>query len=136
MPLIAQIFAGIAAALHVLFFYLESVAFTKGSTYKSFGLATKEEADVVKPMALNQGFYNLFLAIGVVVGLVVGEYRLSDGMRYGEGFVDGTALVGFGCAVMVGAAIVLLISSKGKLLRGALIQGVAPLIALIALIVG
>ena len=41
----------------------------------------------------------------------------------------------FGCACMVAAALVLLISSKGKLLRRVLNQGVAPAIALVAIAV-
>ncbi len=154
MPLVAQIFAGIAAALHVLFFYLESVVFTKKGTYKSFGLATKEEAEIVKPMALNQGFYNLFLAVGVIVGVVLSETRdKSHWVTTNANIFDESPdhektvvplmqsqwaepLVVFGCACMLAAAVVLLISTKGKLLRGAAIQGIAPAIALIAIAVG
>lgn len=123
MSTLAQIFAGIAAALHVLFFYLESVVFTKNGTFKTFGLATPEEAEIVKPMALNQGFYNLFLAIGIVVGIVLHNDA-------------GEAIVAFALACMLGAAVVLLISTRARLLRGVLIQGTAPLIGLILIVAG
>ena len=36
-------------------------------------------ADTTKPMAYNQGFYNLFLAIGAVIGLVL--YWAGGGHR-------------------------------------------------------
>lgn len=140
MPLAAQILAGIAALLHVFFFYLESIAWTKPSTWKTFGLASQEEAEVTKGLALNQGYYNLFLAIGVFVGIfawhteeVAWTSTEPDApapflVHWSEAFVV------FGLAVMLGAALVLLISSKGKMLRGAAIQGLAPLAALLILI--
>ena len=34
-----------------------------------FGIRSAEDAAIVRPMAFNQGFYNLFLAIGIVAGL-------------------------------------------------------------------
>lgn len=148
MPLSAQILAGIAALIHVFFFYLESVAWTKPSTWKTFGMKSQEEAEVTKGLALNQGYYNLFLAIGVFVGIglyrsvdeaawttyapLEGEENVSPGFGFdGQELYWGEAFVVFGLAVMLGAALVLLISSKGKMLRGAAIQGLAPLAALI-----
>ena len=69
MPVLAQVFALVAAALHVVFFYAESVTFARPTTWRRFGLSTQEQAEIVRPMAFNQGFYNLFLAGGIVVGL-------------------------------------------------------------------
>lgn len=142
MPLAAQVLAGIAALLHVFFFYLESIAWTKPSTWKTFGLASQEEAEVTKGLALNQGYYNLFLAIGVFVGIVVNaSLPEGDGYYYGDdlpwwssSFAWGPDVVTFALACMLGAALVLLISSKGKMARGAAIQGLAPLAALLILI--
>ena len=71
MSLLAQALAFVAALIHVLFFYNESVTFTRPETWRRFGLQTQEQADIVRPMAYNQGFYNLFLALGIVVGLVL-----------------------------------------------------------------
>ena len=122
MPPIAQVFAVIAAALHVLFFYFESVTFTRPTVWARFGLHSQAEADIVRPMAFNQGFYNLFLAIGVVVGIGL----------IAAGSVDaGRAVVLFGCSCMVLAGVVLIATSRA-MLRAALIQLVAPLIAIIA----
>ncbi|MET0317260.1 MAG: DUF1304 domain-containing protein, partial [Rhodococcus fascians] len=63
MPVIASIFAAVAAALHVVIFFMESVAWTKPAVWRRFGVASQADADVVRPMAFNQGFYNLFLAL-------------------------------------------------------------------------
>lgn len=144
MPLAAQILAGIAALLHVFFFYLESIAWTKPSTWKTFGMKSQEEAETTKGLALNQGYYNLFLAIGVFVGIGLstkdGPKSLWSSSVNGDDAEAawptlwnqwGEAFVVFGLAVMLGAALVLLISSKGKMMRGAAIQGLAPLAALL-----
>jgi uncharacterized membrane protein len=51
--------AGIAALVHVYTFYLESSAWTDRKMLATFGM-TAEQAEAMRPMALNQGFYNLF----------------------------------------------------------------------------
>ena len=58
------------AALHVYIFYLESIAWTAPAARSVFG-TSKEEAEATREMAYNQGFYNLFLAVMVVVGAVI-----------------------------------------------------------------
>ena len=61
--------AGCAAALHVFIFYLESFAWTTRAR-GVFGTSV-EEAQVTRELAFNQGFYNLFLAIIALVGVVI-----------------------------------------------------------------
>jgi len=120
MPLVAQIAAVSAAALHVLFFILESVTFSRPSVAARFGLTTPEQIAAVRPMAFNQGFYNLFLALGIVGGLAL----------VASGSVDaGRAIVLFACACMVGAGLVLL-STNRRFVRSAAIQAVPPVIAI------
>ncbi|MEW2016969.1 DUF1304 domain-containing protein [Rhodococcus sp. NPDC076796] len=114
---IAQVFAAVAAALHVVIFVMESVVWSRPAVWGRFGVASQNDADVVKPMAFNQGFYNLFLAIGIVVGLIVGGSA-------------GHAIVYFACASIVGAALVLA-TGGAKYFRAAFVQGITPLIALI-----
>lgn len=114
---IAQVFAALAAGLHVVIFVMESVVWTKPAVWSRFGVASQNDADIVKPMAFNQGFYNLFLAVGIAVGLVVGGSA-------------GDAIVYFACASIVGAALVLA-SGGAKYFRPAFVQGVTPLIALV-----
>jgi putative membrane protein len=123
--LIASLAALLAAALHVLFFVLESVTFSQPSVAARFGLTTPEQIAAVRPMAFNQGFYNLFLAIGIVGGLVL----------VGSGSAEaGRAIVLFACACMVGAGLVLL-STNRRFVRSAAIQAVPPLVAIVAALV-
>ena len=120
MSALAMTFVGIAAALHVLFFVMESVVFMRPEVHRRFGLS-HEQAAVVRPMAFNQGFYNLFLAAGAVVGIVCAATGNETG---------GVALSSFACAVMLGASVVLLATDR-RFLPAAAIQGVPPLIALL-----
>ena len=122
--IIGSIFVFIAAVIHVLIFFLESIAWSKPATWKRFGLKSQSEADIVKPMAFNQGFYNLFLAIGIAIGLVL--------LGIPGGKQPGIAISLFAAGSMVLAAIVLITSSP-KLARSAAIQGIAPLIGVIFL---
>jgi putative membrane protein len=75
-------------------------------------------------MALNQGFYNLFLAIGTIIGLLLLISVPSVGIT----------LVLFAVGSMLAASLVLVISSP-KLARAALTQGAFPLLAIIAFVV-
>lgn len=121
---IAIVFAALAALLHVFIFLLESVLWLRPTTWKRFGLKSQDEAATLRPMALNQGFYNLFLAVGIFVGFVLlGHTALHTA---------GLMLMLFCCASMLAAALVLIISNP-KLARAAITQGVFPLIAVVTL---
>jgi putative membrane protein len=121
----ACVFLGIAAAVHVFIFYLESIAWSAPATWRRFGLRSQAEADTVKPMAYNQGYYNAFLAVGAVLGLV---FLATPGLQQA-----GFALGIFAAMSMVGAATVLVTSSP-KLAGAALVQGVVPLVAAVLLV--
>ncbi len=69
MTAVALIFAGLASLLHVLFFKLESLDWRKPKTWKTFGLESQADADTTASLAYNQGFYNLFLAVGAATGV-------------------------------------------------------------------
>ncbi len=125
MPPIAQVAALVAALLHVGFFYLESIVFVRPTVWSRFNIASQEQADIVRPMALNQGFYNLFLGLGIVAGLVL--------VAAGEG-TAGTAIVLFACACMVLAGVVLLATDR-RFLSAAALQAVPPLIAIVLAII-
>ncbi|WBU37174.1 DUF1304 domain-containing protein [Homoserinibacter sp. YIM 151385] len=125
--------AALAALVHVLIFVFESVTWSQPRTWRRFGLSTQEEADHVRPMAYNQGFYNLFLAIGVVTGIVLYSIRNRGGGLPLEAAGFGVLL--FALTSMVLAAVVLVTSSP-KLARAAATQGVLPLAALALLIAG
>ncbi|MDJ0333631.1 DUF1304 domain-containing protein [Salinibacterium sp. G-O1] len=125
LTVVGSIFIFIAALIHLMIFFMESVLWSRPAIWKRFGLASQEHADIVRPMAFNQGFYNVFLAIGAGVGLVLlGSESLGQA---------GLALSIFAAASMVLAAIVLIASSP-RLARAAVIQGLAPLIGIVLLV--
>ena len=126
VAILATVFAALAALLHVYIFVMESVQWSHPRIWKRFGLPDQTAADITKPMAYNQGFYNLFLAIGVVIGLVL-IYAGADGSPMAAA---GLALVLFSLGSMVAAALVLLTSGL-RYLRPALIQGTLPLIGFV-----
>jgi putative membrane protein len=119
------VFAGLAALLHVYIFVMESLTWTSARTRATFGI-TEEEAQATKELAFNQGFYNLFLAIVTVVGIVIGGFGYYD---------SAFALIFAGTGSMLAAAVVLLVSSPDKA-RAAITQGTLPLIAIVLMVVG
>ena len=127
MTAVALVFAGIATVLHVFFFYLESIAWKQPKTWKTFGLTSQAEADTTASLAYNQGFYNLFLAIGTLVGIAL--VALSDTRD-----TIGWTLIVFACGSMLAAAAVL-ISTGISNARAAAIQGVPALLAVVTSLV-
>ncbi|HKG57853.1 MAG TPA: DUF1304 domain-containing protein [Candidatus Limnocylindrales bacterium] len=121
MPILAEIAAAVAAVIHVAFFALESVLFARPDVWRRFGLRSAADAAVVRPMAFNQGFYNLFLAVGVALGLLL----IVAGNP-----VAGRAVIVFACASMVAAGAVLVTTDR-RFAGAAAIQAVPPLIALV-----
>ncbi|MEW1961440.1 DUF1304 domain-containing protein [Microbacterium sp. NPDC077644] len=125
MLIVGLLLAALAAAFHVFIFVLESVRWTEPATRKVFGVASEADAEVTKPLAFNQGFYNLFLAIAALLGIVL--------MLSGQATV-GLTLIFTGVGMMLAAALVLVLSNP-KMARSALLQGGLPLLAVIALAV-
>ncbi|KDA04800.1 epimerase [Microbacterium sp. CH12i] len=113
--------AAAAAAFHVFIFALESLRWTEPETRKIFGVASEADAVTTKPLAFNQGFYNLFLALTTLVGIALLLAGLST---------VGITLVFAGTAMMLAAALVLVLSNP-KMARAAALQGGPPLLAII-----
>jgi len=109
--------------LHVVFFVFESLLWTRPEVYARFGIGSREQAETIRPMAFNQGFYNLALAVGLFVGIVM----LG---RDGSAGVVGKTLVIFATACMVVAGVVLASTGK-KYWRAAAIQLVPAALALV-----
>ncbi len=124
MTVLASILTGLAAALHVVIFVMESVRWRSPAVWRRFGVADQGTADLLRPMAYNQGFYNLFLAVGAAVGVVL----VAVG---GDAAVAGRALAVFSLACMAGAAVVLTTTGPGYT-RAALTQGTVPALGLVA----
>ncbi len=122
MHIVALICAGLAALIHVYIFVLESMSWEAPNTRAVFG-TTPEQAAQTKQLAYNQGFYNLFLAITAMAGVALASWNVVS-----------TTLLIVALGSMVGAAAVLITNDRTKL-RAALVQGLPPLVGLIALLV-
>ncbi|GAA1640830.1 DUF1304 domain-containing protein [Microbacterium flavum] len=119
------IVTALAAALHVYIFWMESLAWDGPQARKTFGVPDSER-EATRAFAFNQGFYNLFLAIAAILGVIV--------------TTAGAPAVGLTLALtatgsMLAAALVLLLSSPDKR-RAAVSQGTLPLLAVLALVIG
>ncbi len=111
MAKLSLIFAAVAAGIHIYFFILESLQWGKPKTMKTFNV-TAEESAHLRSFAFSQGFYNLFLAIAILAGLAL---HLN-------------VLLTYGLLSMIAASLVLLYNNP-KLRKGALIQGLPPILA-------
>ncbi|WP_066515217.1 DUF1304 domain-containing protein [Curtobacterium ammoniigenes] len=124
MLLAGIILAGLSAALHVVIFWLESVVWGSPRANRTFGVAAAD-VETTRALAFNQGFYNLFLAVGTFVGIAA----------VGIGAVTvGVTLVVVGTGSMLAAASVLF-SSSPNLRRAAVVQGSLPALALLATVI-
>ena len=119
MQIAWKLCAGLAGALHVLFFLLESVLLSNPRVQARFKIEGPEHYEHVRLWAFNQGFYNLFLALGVFAGLLLIR-RLE---------ARGETLALFPCACMVGAGLVLA-GSEPRLISAACVQALPPALAL------
>ena len=122
MKHITSIFILITSLLHIVFFKIESIDFMKLETLQRFSL-TAEKAEVVKVWAYNQGFYNLFIAFGLLYGIYL-LYR--DDLNKAKPLLSTLLLI------IVGAGIVLATSADGKIIAAS-IQAIPALIAFILL---
>jgi putative membrane protein len=120
MHAIAIAAAILAAGVHVWFFVLESLWFMRPAVWRRFGLASEADARVVRSFAFNQGFYNLFLAAGVAIGI---------GLVAAGEVGAGRAVALFALGSMVAAGIVLYLHNPA-FLRAAAIQVLPPLVAI------
>ena len=124
--ILATVLAALAALLHVYIFVMESVLWRRPRIWRRFGVADQAAADTTRPMAYNQGFYNLFLAVGTVLGVILYWAGGADTPAGAAGLV----LVLFALGSMVAAALVLL-TTGAKYLRPALVQGTLPLLGFV-----
>jgi putative membrane protein len=123
MLIAACVLAALAALVHVYIFVLESVRWEDQATRRVFG-TTEEIAALTQPLAYNQGFYNLFLAIVTAAGVaLVGSHREAA-----------VALLCAGTGSMLAAALVLITSDRSKA-RAAVVQGLFPALSLLSLLV-
>ena len=127
------IFAIITAIFHILFFVAESILWLEPYIYKnilsqpdsSIGIGLFEQATIMETVFFNQGFYNLFLALGLIAGIILVKKDRAE---------KGITLIGYCCLFAFGAGVVLALSAGAFL--GAAVQAVPPMIVLIFLYLG
>ena len=128
LTLIGLVLAGMAATLHVAFFVLESVLFRLPFGRRLFGVRAEQDSAPLRLFAVNQGLYNLGLAIVVFVGIVL--------VAIDAGSIAGVAVIVAGCAIMGLAGAGLALTAPPRMIPIALAQGVPPLLAIVALLAG
>ncbi len=114
MNVASQVFVAIAGVLHVAIFAMESLLIRRPQVYRRFMIRSESDLEIVHPWAFNQGFYNLFLALGALGGLVF----------------DSEPIALFSCGCMAAAGLVLVATDR-RMIRAAAMQAVPPLLALL-----
>jgi putative membrane protein len=122
---IGSVLIAAAAVVHLVFFAMESMLWSSPGVWRRFGMSSQRDADIVHPMAYNQGFYNLFLAGGSVVGLVLYWTTLR---QVGFGLI-------FFCGVCMVLASLVLVTTDRRFRGAAVLQGGLPLLGLILFVV-
>lgn len=110
----------VPALIHVYIFILESVLWGSAKTNKVFSVKAQDVA-AIKPWAFNQGFYNLFLAGGIFLGIYL---RQTDATAFA-----GTILELYVLGFMVLAGLVLVLTMRKKW-PAALVQAGPALVAI------
>jgi putative membrane protein len=131
MTLVIWIFALLAAVVHLLAFAWVVMFFQRPGVHQGVFAIPAADVRAARLWSFNVGFYNLFLALGLVAGVIA--WILGNASL-------GRTLVTYVCLFAFLAGIVLFISDRLALSRprgagvvGALSQSVPPLIALVAI---
>lgn len=125
MIAVGLVFTVLAALLHVYIFWMESLAWDGPQARKTFGVPDAER-EATRAFAFNQGFYNLFLAIAALLGVIVTAAGAP---------AVGLTLALTGTGSMLAAALVLFVSSPDKR-RAAVTQGFLPFLSVVAIVIG
>jgi putative membrane protein len=118
---VTQVFALLAALIHLVVGTLERFFYDRPAV-RLFLTTSTADAPEVTLWRSGVAVYNLLLGLGLVAGVVA--------VHTGDS-TAGRALVGYLCAFMIVSAVVFAVSFP-RLWRGALGQGLAPAVALLA----
>ncbi|MDQ0843015.1 MULTISPECIES: DUF1304 domain-containing protein [unclassified Streptomyces] len=121
MNVVSQVFVLVAAAVHVAVWPLESFLYGRPQV-RVLLTGSTADAPEVRLWRFNVGFYNLFLALGLIAGFVA--------LHLGHETVGRTLII-YLSFFMIGGGIMLFISDP-KLWRGSLGQALPPAVVLLA----
>ena len=131
MTIVVWVFALLAAAVHILVFVWESVLFARPAVHSGVFAIPSSDVPAIRLWSFCVGFYNLFLALGLITGVVA--------WALGSETV-GRTLVVYICVFMVLCGVVLFVADRrglgrepGKGIGGVIAETVPPLVALVAL---
>lgn len=120
MLIVVQVLAALAGLVHAYIWVMESLRFADPKVHRGVFKVESGAVEAVRPWAFNQGWYNLFLAVGAIVGVALVRAEPAAGW----------ALIVFTCASMAGAAAVLVCTDRA-MAPAALKQGLFPALALV-----
>lgn len=127
MSTVAQVAAAVAALVHVVVWVCE--AFLIGRVHHSMFRQPAEDVPAIRLWAFGVGFYNLFLACGLIVGL----FALHGGQE-----LVGRTLIFYVSWFMVGGSVVLAVADQLGMSRarnqawgGVAAEGIPPLVVLL-----
>jgi len=131
MNLVTLLFTTVTVLVHILVFVIESILWLQPIIHERalsklnapVDASYYEQARILEVLFYNQGFYNLFVALGGIAGLVL--YRAGK-------VQEGLTLVCYICLFALGASLVL--ASSTTAYPGAMAQGLPPTLALVGLI--
>lgn len=133
MNWLVWVFASLAAALHILVFVWEALVFDRPGVYRRIFSTPAQDVPAVRLWAFGVGFYNLFLGVGTIAGLIVWSAGNEP---------VGRTLVIYTCLFMFLSGLVLLVADRMALSRprgtgigGAIGQSTPALIALIGAVI-
>ena len=130
MTVVVWIFALVTAVVHLLAFTWETLLFQRSGVHEGVFAIPTADVPAVRLWAFNVGFYNLFIACGLVGGVIV---WMNGNEAVGRALVIYLCLFAFLAGIALFASDRLAMSRpRGTGLGGSLAQGVPPLIALIA----
>lgn len=121
MNVVSQVFVLVAAAVHVAVWPLESFLYGRPQV-RVLLTGSTADAPEVRLWRFNVGFYNLFLALGLIAGFVA--------LHLGHETVGRTLII-YLSFFMIGGGIMLFVSDP-KLWRGSLGQALPPTVVLLA----
>jgi putative membrane protein len=130
VTVVVWIFALVAAAVHILAFVWEALLFQRPAVHQGVFAIPTADVRPVRLWAFNVGFYNLFIAAGLITGVIV---WMNGNEPVGRALVIYLCLFAFLAGIALFASDRLALSRpRGTGVGGALSQGVPPLVALVA----
>jgi putative membrane protein len=133
VTVVVWIFALVAAVVHLLAFAWETLLFRRPGVHDGVFAIPTADVPPVRLWAFNVGFYNLFIACGLVGGVIV---WMNGNEAVARALVIYLCIFAFLAGIALFASDRLAMSRpRGKGVGGALAQGVLPLIALVAAVI-